>query len=442
MKHVKVVPHRRIASIIAMASWLTLAHLHAKAEVPLGIGTHFGQSSTNEQLLFKWMAESPFTSFRDEIYWGDVEQTAGQFQPSKRALRTLQTIDTASQSGIEPLIILDYGNKYYDEGSQPYSASGREGFARYADWVVRATNGKVKKFEIWNEWNIGAGKKPKVRHGDAGDYAKLVQSASAAIHKANPGAQVIGGSTTDDVPDGVWLQEAIQQGLLNYVDGISIHTYNHSFPLHKGGAREMLSRVSKVHEILTKAAPSRVIPIYITEIGWPNNIGKFGVSITDAATQATIYLLEVNALDYVKGVWFYEFHDHGRDKGEREDNFGLLDADDQPKPAECAIRTIGGLLKGAQLIEAANQGASRAMLYRLKDGSQLLGTWTYMTSAEPSTNTLAFKGSKLKLTPLDLGCFKAVNTSQISVNAAGLRIEQGYSPSLYLLPKDARLNLK
>ena len=82
------------------------------------------------------------------------------------------------------------------------------------------------------------------------------------------------------------------------------------------------------------------------------------------------------------------------------------------------------------------------MLYRLKDGSQLLGTWTYMTSAEPGTNTLAFKGSKLKLTPLDLGCFKAVNTSQISVNAAGLKIEQGYSPSLYLLPKDARLNLK
>jgi hypothetical protein len=411
----------------------------AKSEPVLGIGAHILKSDADNQVFLKWITQSSFRSVRQEVYWHDIEVAPQKMAPTDRARRALQVIEAESAAGIDPLVVLDYGNPLYDGGTQPYTDQGREAFARYASWMAQTTKGKVRQYEIWNEWNIGLGTRPRARQGSAEDYVKLTKQASIAIRKANPNADIVGGALGDDYPDWAWLKQAIQFGLLDYVDGISVHLYNHSLPIYKGGAKEMLDRIARVHDILKHAAPNKNIPIYITELGWPNNIGQFGVSLTDAATQASIFWMEVNALDYVKGVWFYVYKNPGRDITDREQNFGLFDADGQPKPIACALEALGQKLKGAKLVNAREQGASKIMLYRLKDGTQLLGTWTPWRQPNRLTQMLEFSGNRLDAKPLDMGCFTDTNASRTAAHANNMKLEQGYSPSFYVLPSDATI---
>ncbi|MGC4062622.1 MAG: hypothetical protein QM749_17970 [Aquabacterium sp.] len=425
--------------LIALFGFLMALSPVAHSEPMLGIGAHILKSDADNQTFLKWISQSAFKSVRQEVYWSDIEVAPQKMGPTDRAQRALQVIDAEYAAGIEPLLVLDYGNPLYDGGTQPYSDQGRQAFARYAEWMAQTTKGKVKQFEIWNEWNIGLGTRPRSRQGSAEDYVKLTKQASLAIHKANPGALVVGGALGDDFPDWAWLKQAIQYGLLNYVDGISIHLYNHSLPIYKGGAREMLDRIARVHDLIKKASPNKDIPIYITELGWPNNVGQFGVSLTDAATQASIFWMEVNALDYVKGVWFYVYKNPGRDISDREQNFGLFDADNNPKPIECALESLGKKLKGAKLVSTREQGASKVMLYRLTDGTQLLGTWTPWRQPNRLTQMLEFNGKHLDAKPLDLGCFTDTNSSKAAAQANSMKLEQGYSPSFYILPADSTL---
>lgn len=423
--------------IIALASLLSVS---CHATPVLGIGTHFGQARSNEQLFLEWITNSPFQTFRDEIYWGDIETAPGTFKPSKRALNTLKLINEAQKSGIEPLIILDYGNRFYDNGSQPFTDAGRTAFGKYSEWIAQATKGRVNKFEVWNEWNIGGGKKPRERNGDPVDYVKLVEQTSKAIKKVNPQAEIIGGAIGDDIPNWPWLRKAISAGLLNQIDALSVHIYNHSLPIYRGGAKEMVYRLEMAQQIIKEAEPNRRIPIYITEIGWPNNEGKWGVDLDDAATQALIFVLEAFQFDYVKGIWFYEFQDRGRDKSEREDNFGFLNADGQEKPVSCVLRSVGKLLKDANLIKSKNQGSSRILLYRLANGDQLLASWSSRTMLGETTNELSIRGSNLEFKRVDTGCFRQINKSQLLQSAKDIHYLQGYSPTLITLPKSAKID--
>jgi hypothetical protein len=66
---------------------------------------------------------------------------------ARAALRILKDWDNyvrrAASTGIEPLLILDYGNKFYDDGDKPRTEEGLEAFARYAEFVVRNFKGVV-----------------------------------------------------------------------------------------------------------------------------------------------------------------------------------------------------------------------------------------------------------------------------------------------------------
>lgn len=416
---------------------LSMGSLAQADEQIIGMGTHFGQGRTEVGQFFPWVHATPFTSFRDEIYWGDVERQKGVYNPPKRSANTLLAIDSAAIIGMRPLLVLDYGNYLYDGGTQPYSTEAQDAFARYAAWATQRTKCKVDLFEIWNEWNIGGGKKPRERHGDAATYVQLVQKAAKAIKDANPSARVIGGAMGDDYPDWQWLREAIDKGLLAHVDGISIHLYNHSYPLHKGGAAEFIRRLTRAHEILVAAAPHRDIPLYITEVGWPNDDSAWGISYETAATQAVVFLLEARALNYLKGIWFYEFQNRGRDKNEREDNFGFVDSEGNNKPVACASISLAKLLRQSTVLRNETIQGSRIMLFKLQNEDLLLASWTPKTSPKESTYKLKFKGDFAESSAVDTGCHR-LNTD-VQRTAEGITVNQGYLPTLIQLKKGSKV---
>ena len=66
-------------------------------------------------------------------------------------------VDQALQAHLQPLLILDYGNRFYDSGDKPASPQALSAFARYAAFVVLHFKGKVHMYEMWNEWNTTTG---------------------------------------------------------------------------------------------------------------------------------------------------------------------------------------------------------------------------------------------------------------------------------------------
>jgi polysaccharide biosynthesis protein PslG len=127
----------------------------------LGVGTHFGQGRGDPAFAFKWMKSAGMNSFRDEIYWSNVEFQSDKFAPDAKAQLSLKAFSEAKSQGINPILILSYGNPIYDGGTQPYSEKGRAAFAAYAAWLCKQLKDKVEYFEVWNEWNLGAGTFPK-----------------------------------------------------------------------------------------------------------------------------------------------------------------------------------------------------------------------------------------------------------------------------------------
>lgn len=331
-------------SIIAVLSFLSFFAASTRADnFYLGYGTHFAQGRTEAAPFNRVQVSDGLNTHRDEVYWSHVEVVRGVFSPNQNSQRSIDVFRAESQAGRHPLALLSYGNPHYDGGSQPSTASGRDGFASYASWVTsRLYPYGVKKYEIWNEWNIGAGTKPKVRFGDPRNYVDLVKHTRRAIKAVAVDAHVIVGALADDLPGWPWLQRTIGYGLLDYSDGISVHLYNHSVEESQAGVPEMIARLNSLNLLLDKAGrPSH--PIYITEVGWPT-VPKGGFSHESAASQAFAFAMEASLIPNVKGIWFYEMYDGGSDAYDREHNFGAYARNGMPKPLACSVRMSSELL--------------------------------------------------------------------------------------------------
>ena len=110
---------------------------------------------------------------------------------------------------------------------------------------------------------------------------------------------------------------------------------------------------------------------------------------------AQVVLWAATATDWLKGVWFYELKDSGRNARELEDNFGLYRFDNTPKPAVCAVKGAWAFVRDSldareahpfedvMMVRARTQGENRIALWspdprkvvfvRIRDPDPLLG---------------------------------------------------------------------
>ncbi|HEV7715613.1 MAG TPA: hypothetical protein VGO53_08450, partial [Steroidobacteraceae bacterium] len=174
-----IIQIRRFLAGIAIfgGSLLFAAPGHAQTAFQFGVGIHVGQNRNPLQSTEAALAQAGFTSFRDEVFWHRLETKPGvlEFPDSLKDLDQLVT-DSARQ-GRRPLLILDYGNKFYDGGGQLSSPQGIAAYARYVRFVVKHFRGRVDQFEVWNEWNIGGGgsaQQRAARFGSPDAYAAVL----------------------------------------------------------------------------------------------------------------------------------------------------------------------------------------------------------------------------------------------------------------------------
>jgi polysaccharide biosynthesis protein PslG len=330
---------------ILAAILLSVAPLVSIAQaLAIGVGTHFAfePPKTDIAAFRSWMLRSGFTSSRDEMFWGHVEDSSGTLELRQGALRS-QQVWASLASPFAGLLILDYGHPVHDSGGQPKSDQGRGAFARYAEFVTSRSKPHVRWVEVWNEWNLVPPAEREVSRGDAKDYVDLARTTYGKLKAQHPEMLVLTGSSGDDVPDWRWMRQAIGHGLLAHTDGIAVHLYNHCIRADLVGSDELAERLDALRGIVSAAGYPQM-PLFVTEVGWPTHEGPCGITETAAATHSLRFLLEASVRPWVAGVWFYELQDGGDDPRNREHRFGLLRRDGTEKPAGCALRELGAQL--------------------------------------------------------------------------------------------------
>lgn len=382
------------------------------ADFQFGVGVHVGQNRNGLAATEKALAQLGVTSFRDEVFWHRIETKAGVlvFPDSLKDLDQLVT--DAAKQGRRPLLILDYGNKLYDDGGQIRSPEGIAAYVRYVRFVVRYFRGRVDQFEVWNEWNIGSGgtqAQKSARYGSPQEYAALLRAAYTAIKVENPSAAVIGGAFAGY--DYNWIDAFGRAGGFNSLDGFSIHPYVFSegrpvpqaptglgvvtgiahmqlamfareaaadapFKPMRGTPESAIQHLDELKSRIDLLAPGKNVRIYITETGWPVHKGALGVSEETAAAYLQRFMLLAKSRPWIAGVWWYDLFDDGDDAQNKEHRFGLLAKDGTPKPAFQALIDMQSLLAAPSRPTVAAGGNGRVTVtVQRADGKRVTASW-------------------------------------------------------------------
>lgn len=318
--------------------------LSAEEVIP-GVGIHPETFKGDPEGLLKLMKGYGVKSYRTDFPWQQVEKNKGEYSFPTANFKKL--IDLSLSDKIPPILILGYGNKYYEDFNdlnprgKPTKNSTIEAFANYAHWSAESINNDSVIFEVWNEWIQMAGKKNKdsaLNDKSAGIYAKLVNDSCLKIKQVNPNIKVIaGGISPLDDKSIIWLEKVINLKGFDCIDGISLHPYD--FSIHrKLSAKRTFSFIQKLHEKLLLNYKKNY-PLYITETGVPD-----GITTNKSQNEVSKYMSEyfklVNNTSYIKGVWWYDFINDGNDATNPEDNYGLLKNDLEPKSGARTFKSI------------------------------------------------------------------------------------------------------
>lgn len=390
---------------------------------PFGIGTHFRDGiDTNLDPVIKTIG----TGFiRDDITWQDIERTPGVYDFST----TDPWIHELQQQGLTPLLILDYNNTNYDGGNFPIDTAGLTAFANFAKAAVTHYP-QVQYVEIYNEYNGS----PNCSDGPT-CYTNLTKSAYQAIKSVRSDITVLAGSTGG--LDSTWLTNLFNDGILSYIDGLSIHPYTggQTAEPESGPIDQQITDTENLIKHNNNGQPK---PIWVTELGWPTCCAH-----VDESTEAA-YLVRGATMALAGGVQkflFYDFLDGGTDPNYVEDHFGVLRLQDAagnytPKPAYTAYAVLARQLANETFVESQNQSSTGIYdeAFSKDNTTNLRVLWTssdkpasLTLSASSSITTVSMTGVSQTVQPVNGQVTLSLTGNPIYVLGATVPVTGGFS---------------
>ncbi|WP_277960634.1 hypothetical protein [Pseudomonas sp. RIT-To-2] len=335
----------------------------------IGTATHVMDGSPQLAHQFQLASEAGIGSLREDAYWARVELQPGTLQVPA-SWRAYQEAREARKLG--NVVVLDYGNQFYDNNALPRSPMVSTAFANYVDFVTRALAGTVNFYEVWNEWDqAGPGDRAV-----SDDYASLVKLTRQQIQRNDPKAKVLAGAITSDGLNKGFADRLVQAGLADQVDGLSLHPYVHCAGKQGKTPESWIKWLSSIDQRLTRLA-GKPVPLYLTEMSWPTSSEKTcGVDEpTQAKFLARAYFL-AKTRPNIKGMWWYDLVDDGVDPDEREHHFGLLRPGLEPKPAYRVLKAIAPFLAQYQYDSLKSLQTDELYLLNFTKGDeQVLVAW-------------------------------------------------------------------
>lgn len=288
------------------------------------------------------MKESGMSFIRDNIPWIRVEKTKGVYKITDDDMSNMNKL---IDSGLEVLFMLGYTNVNYDGGKTPVSDEAIAGFANYCAYIAREFKGRVKYFEVWNEYNGGTGFNPSQAPPET--YAKMLKAAYKAIKGENPDAVVIGIDTAEI--DLEWAERVFKEGGYDYMDAVSVHPYDWNFNSLLGNYRwsKLIEETQQLKELMLKYGDEK--PVWFTEVGFSSCTDKY-TQLEQAGNTVLLYSF-IRAYDLCDVLTQYCFYDR-ESRDEIEDNWGYVNywlddiAPDGAKKSYAAVCAMNNFIGG------------------------------------------------------------------------------------------------
>lgn len=298
----------------------------------LGVNVHLGKPllERDAKRTVELAKNAGITFLRGSVEWPDYEQTSGNY-----VLLDCHKnfINQAIANDMEILLILTQSNPIYDNGNAPTSDAGLKAYRDYAENLAKELRGKVKYFEVCNEYDL-----IDTHQVSEEEYLEILKAAYRGITNANEYFKSLDNYNPDD--DAVivglggmrlnntetWIKTLFENGAADYMDIASAHFYDFKF----GGYGALDDNFDKLFSVISDNTEKNV-PVWITETGWPNidvyQKGNLKVELySDEQEQASI-LVRTFVKNMYFGIdkWFcYDFEDDGTDEDNAEHNFGLV----------------------------------------------------------------------------------------------------------------------
>ncbi len=321
--------------LVMTCGWNGFAALDAlpPLQVPdcLGVNIHFIEPQEDSLDLID---QAGFRLIRMDFGWAHVEKEKGEYDFSgyERLAASLQ------KRGMMPLFILDYSNPLYEKGQSVVTEEGRKAFARFAANAVKAIQGGPVLWEIWNEPNI----KQFWEKPNPEAYVLLVKEASKAMREANPQCTILAPATSEIDMD--FLGSCFEQGLLEWIDAVTVHPYRTRIP------ETVLEEYSNLRELMNRYNQGTEKPMLSGE--WGYSVHDYQEFSIDEHKQAQ-FLVRQFLTNFLAGtrlsIW-YDWKDDGPDPKEKEHHFGTVKTDLSPKEAYRAAQVFTRELHGMNLL--------------------------------------------------------------------------------------------
>lgn len=256
--------------------------------------------------------------FRDDLLWHEMETEKGVVEFSDVLEHN---VNNYLDAGMQFDALLLYGNPFYTDGSfgaSPRNADEIAEYVRFCETVVKHYKGKIKTYEVWNEYNLGWG-----RDNTPERYAELLKAAYTAIKAIDPEITVTGGVVCSEHSE--WIRRMLKAGAYDYFDALSIHPYcsvtDLAYPDENQGQAE--ANVQAFKDVIAEFGP--VKPVWISEMGWTTT----AAIATDRNEQAACYarlIAITEASDVIDGLTFYDLRDDGLNPFEMEHHWGIIES--------------------------------------------------------------------------------------------------------------------
>ena len=397
---------------VRLFSWAALPNA-GKRNPFVGMGCHFRGSAYPLECM-DLLARYGLTEFRDEISWSSVEHEKGRYEiPPYGA----EFVARAEKLGLSPLLILDYGNRLYDDGGFPNSSQAVAAYAEYSAAMARMLRGKVRDFEIWNEWTIGCGMRGKPGENTPERYGRLLRAAYRAIRAGGEGeVTVVGLGGEHSGHHFEQIRGMVRSGGAGSMDAFSVHCYRYPRSPEETDLVGEIRTVAAMVE--AEGGPAR---LWVTEIGWPTHRDERGV---DERTQARYFVRTMallRSIEVVEKVYWYDFKNDGLNAQYNEDNFGLI------RHQKHALAPKRGVVAAA-VFSRLTAGAKPLTLWQ-RDGA-----WAVILSSPEGQLAIAWdtgRGKEIKLQQADAEVFDAMGN-----RLAGLKALELTEDPVYVVGRD------
>ena len=298
------------------------------------------------QVLDKLVAMGS-TWVRLDVSWAMLQPEAGKIDPDSWGVKNIdKVVRMASSRGLQVLGTLwltpDWANPPAGERSAPADPGD---YGKAFAWAAKHWKGKVDAWEVWNEPNSG----DFFVDPNPVTYTRLLCSAYRAVQKTpgQPGAKVVYGGTMHNDID--WIKDTYRAGAKGCFDIMATHPYqspSDTGPLAGRGTEPWeFAALGEVRDVMRSYNDYRAV--WITEFGWSshtNNGNEPAWALGVTPQQQANYTVEAlkalkTRFPFVRKAFIY--NDRATvGEGSHLAGYGILTANNQPKPVYNALKTF------------------------------------------------------------------------------------------------------